>query len=223
MNTAKRTVALPSSEGLNTESKANFPVSSRSHWSDPIWLLDTMTPGRRDRIGWAFLLPDGTRSTDSKHAELLEGFRIVFWGMLHDGLWYGKPLKVGSSGPFGVGMRELFIWMVWRGFESFSSLTQIELERYRDDLPLLILDREAFYSESTGGSLPIAEYHDIPVSNVEMLDGDVDTHDSESSQFESLEPIDQAVGADGHDSADEENGEEEEDDRFSYHQAFIRC
>lgn len=206
--------------------KSAFAVSSKSTWLDLIWFLDTKTPGRKERIGWDFLLADGTRSTDSNYAELLEGFRVVFWGMLHDGLWYGKPLTVGSSGPFGVGMRELFIWMVWRGFRSFSSLKPNDLESYLDDLPALILDRQAFYNDLNADPLPIAEYHDSTFTEREVLDESFEEHESseftaspESATFESLGP-EPAPGANEHDQEDEE--EAEEDDQFSYHQAYIR-
>lgn len=97
---------------LPTTGRETFAVSSISLWPDQVWRLDTITPGQLYFIGWKFQLPDGTYSTDECNAILLECFKIVIWGMLSHGGTFGKSLKTGSVVSMGVGMRELFRWMI---------------------------------------------------------------------------------------------------------------
>lgn len=185
-------------------------VSSISIWSDVIWYLETATPGRRERIGWSFLLPDGSRSTDPQHSRLLESFREAFWGMLSDGLWYGKTLHVGSSGPFAVGMRELFMWLVWRGHSTVAALNSEEQQMYLEDLPALIVDREGFYSSKSTG---LAEYS---IDGGEYAAKAPDDEDEGDAADEELELSESPAAA-----ADDE-ASSGSDDSISFHQAYIR-
>lgn len=168
-------------------------VSSTSVWGQPVWTLDTTTPGSSAKIGWDFPLPDGTKSMDVEHTILLESFRVIFWGMLENGRWYGKKLKPGSASPFGVGMRDLFRWMIFRGFSSFSDLDAEAQSRYLNDLPLILTRRSQFYGAISENSL-VTE------------DIDVAADDDEVSE---------SVGEDL-------ASEIEDDDGFSYHQAANR-
>lgn len=182
--------------------RTGFHVSDLSTWEDWIWYLSTPTPGRSERVNWHFKLTDGTYSTDASHSMLLEAFKEAFWGMLQDGRWYGKTLHVGSSGPFGVGMRELFIWMVWRGHKSFAALDSVEQGHYLSDLPKLIVDRQGFYASSD--SRPTSEF-DCEVDQA-VDDDDVQVPEAVN------DPGDQDEGA----------GDDDDEERFTFHQAYIR-
>ncbi|MBO7825953.1 hypothetical protein [Burkholderia pseudomallei] len=120
-------------------------VSSQSKWPDSVWRYDEETPGSRVSLGWKFQLPDGSCSLDTIHADLLEGFRVVWDGMLKHPDWYGKTLKIGSAPRYGVGARELFRWMVFRGLKSFGDLSAGVLSLYVLDLPILMTDSVRFY------------------------------------------------------------------------------
>ena len=125
--------------------RATFAVSSTSLWPDKVWRLDTTTPGQRYFIGWEFPLPDGTSSTDECNAVLLECFKVVIWGMLAHGGTYGKALKPGSVPSMGVGMRELFRWMVYCSYLSFAELDAAAQADFLLDLPIILANRRKFY------------------------------------------------------------------------------
>jgi integrase len=133
---------------LLVTSRATFAVSSISLWSDEVWRLDTNTPGQRYSIGWKFQLPDGTCSTDQCNAMLLECFKVVIWGMLSHGGTYGKSLKPGSAISMGVGMRELFRWMVHFSYSCFAELDAAAQADFLLDLPIILANRRKFYGSS---------------------------------------------------------------------------
>ncbi|AQV93184.1 hypothetical protein BJN34_04640 [Cupriavidus necator] len=153
------------------------------------------TPGSSAKLGWDFLLPDGTESMDVEHTILLESFRVVFWGMLENGRWYGKQLKPGSAAPFGVGMRDLFRWMIFRGFSSFSDLNAEVQAQYLSDLPLILTRRSQFY----GG--------------IAVQESDTEVADFEGDDEEASESFDEEAASETEDG---------EDDGLSYHQAANR-
>ncbi len=100
--------------------RSQMKVSELSAWTDIFWRFEPTSPGTTARLGWEFILPDGRQSTDPEHVVLLESFREVIWGMLTRMSWYGRRPNVGSANTFGVGMRDLFRWMVYRGLRSFD-------------------------------------------------------------------------------------------------------
>jgi hypothetical protein len=133
-------------------SRESFHVSKVSYWYDFVWHLDTSTPGQRVYLGWDFPLPDGTRSTSPEHSVLLESFREVAWGMLTDGGSYGKSLKTGTAASLGVGIRELFRWMVHCGLADFSELIKVAQAEYLSDIPVILANRSKFYLSATSYS-----------------------------------------------------------------------
>lgn len=181
--------------------RRGFRVSQYSNWEDSVWRLDTETPGRAERVKWDFDLPDGVRSTAPRHVKLLESFRETYWGMLHDGRWFGKALHVGSSAPFSVGMRELFIWMVWRGFSSFGCLDEAAQVAYFEDLPSLIVDRTSFYR-----AVGFRAVLEADTTDWEAETG-TGTPKRRRSLAEAIAPCAE---------------EDEAEDRYSFHQVYIR-
>lgn len=206
MNAVGKSLLSAKKRAVEAGSRAGFRVSSSSLWTDPVWRLDTMTPGRRNRIVWEFELHDGSRTTDACHAVLLESFKETFWGMLHDGLWYGKTIHVGSSGTFSVAMRELFTWMVWKGYKSFGAFDSEVQALYLDDLPALILDRGGFYSGSA--SIPAAEYEYFT------------SEGADPKQSDDLNPSGDVLDTDDADPGDVDSGDE--DEKLTFGQAYVR-
>lgn len=166
---------------LPESSRAAFAVSSVSLWSDKVWKLDSTTPGQRYFIGWTFQLPDGTRSTDECNATLLECFRVVIWGMLSHGGTYGKSLKPGSVTSMGVGMRELFKWMIYCSYSSFAELDAAAQADFLLDLPIILANRRKFYGSNT--SEPYFESATVSVASISEASGfdDPDDGDEEES------------------------------------------
>lgn len=143
-----KVVELGPKFALPETGRASFAVSSTSFWPDEVWRLDTTTPGQRYFIGWKFKLPNGTFSTDECHATLLECFKVIVWGMLSHGGTYGKALKPGSLPSMGVGMRELFKWMVHCSYLSFVELDAAAQADFLLDLPIILANRRKFYGSS---------------------------------------------------------------------------
>ncbi|CAB3809062.1 hypothetical protein LMG28614_06942 [Paraburkholderia ultramafica] len=153
-----------------SESRGILRVSSRSAWTDLTWDLDNPSPGQISRIGWDFLLPDGSRSTAKKNFELLESFREIILGMIEDGGWYGRTLKPGSTSVLATGARHLFRWMVFRGLRSINELDSAAQQRYLDDIPFLIVCGDEFY----GHNMDNAEFEPDEEIDYDEVTSDVD-------------------------------------------------
>ncbi|WP_194725728.1 hypothetical protein [Noviherbaspirillum malthae] len=127
--------------------RSEHRVSAESLWPHLTWRFKHSTSGKRIiSIGWQFPLPDGTLSTDSQHRLLLRSFQEVFWGLINNTGYYGKPLSIGSIPRIGVGIKELFRWMVFRGYRSFFDLDSSVQQRYLSELPILLANPVEFYS-----------------------------------------------------------------------------
>ena len=116
----------------------DFWVSSQSQWRDQFWQLDNETAGVRwdaSRIIWDVALPDGSRLTDPRWAPQLEAFRRFAWSLFaEESGYYSRPLKPGSAGELGTGIRYLARWMNQRDFLSFSELDNAASEVFLDDV-----------------------------------------------------------------------------------------
>lgn len=124
----------------------NFQVTPNSTWQAIFWQFEPLHGGiRKPSITWDFLLVDGRRSTDDLHKELLESFKEVLWGMLTRESFWGAPLSVSSVGRMSVGIRELFQWMVFKGYKSFADLTNVVQSQYVEDLSYILTNRSTFY------------------------------------------------------------------------------
>ena len=144
----------------------SLKVSSVSYWKDFKWKFENATPGQVNAVYWDFLLPDGSRTSDESNYVLLESFREVVWGMLTDGGWWGKTLSVGSADSLGSGCRDLWQWMNFRGLRDLGDLSSRVIEKYLEDLPLLLLHRSDFYKLASA-----------PVAGLDELD-EVDEYES---------------------------------------------
>ncbi len=195
--------------------RKTFRVSTRSLWPDDSWKLDSETKGQRNTIGWKFILPDGSYSTDPAHEILLEGFREVVWGLLTNAGEYNKILSPGSAAPIATGMRELFRWMVKRGWESFSQLDTAARAHYLLDIPLILVSPAKFYEMSVelraADELDADSFVDEMVELAEQFD--VTTHDATD---ETIEGKDDAVYC------DDFAGATAEEDKFTYGQVACR-
>lgn len=145
--------------------RGQMKVSDLSAWTDFFWRFKPTSPGSIARLGWDFILPDGRQSTDPEHVVLLESFREVIWGMLTRMSWYGRRLKVGSANTFGVGMRDLFRWMVYRGLRSFEELTSEQQLAYLEDIPSILSNRSRFYGQGLGTEEYVEEDGALDVSD----------------------------------------------------------
>lgn len=179
--------------------RETFRVSPKSMWRDFKWMLDNPTPGQLSVMRWHFILPDGTWSTDPQHYELLESFREAAWGMLNDGLSWGRTLKVGSSIILSVGSKSLFRWMNYRGLRSFSDLSRTEQQQYLIDLPSLIVCGDEFFGDLLSNadfeaddlleedSTEDSDPRDDFAQSIDRLDESQDEHDAHDRDDDHVE------------------------------------
>ena len=154
-----------------------------SFWQAKIWVLPHSNPAKRTmRIYWCFNLPRGGRSTDAKHFDLLDSFKTVVWGLLTNQA-AGKRSSVGSAGIIGVGVRELFRWLSWRGLRDFSQFTRQHQSQYLNDLPNLVLSRHDFYPDFVPEGYDFG-YHSPTNEPVDQQDIEECSVDFEGNDFE---------------------------------------
>ncbi len=155
----------------------DFWVSSQSQWRDQFWQLDNETAGVRwdaSRIIWDVALPDGSRLTDPRWAPQLEAFRRFAWSLFaEESGYYSRPLKTGSAGELGTGIRYLARWMNQRDFLSFSELDNAASEVFLDDVAdeTALADLRPSNTEETiprneDDSTPVADGEGMSVSQV---------------------------------------------------------
>jgi integrase len=125
---------------LPGEQLHNVRVSTKSNWYSPVWWIDNPTPGTPKDVScipWDFMLPDGSRFTDAKHAALLDSFRRVVWSLLVDPR-DGKAWKPSTLGSFGIGMRTMVRWMIANGYRELSALDGAASAEFLEDLPRIL-------------------------------------------------------------------------------------
>lgn len=110
---------------INDISLTTKEVSSKSRWSDDVWILDNPTYGRRlkdSTIRWDIELPDSSRLTDPQWAKLLDCLRRFIWSLMVDPRG-GTHLKPGSIGTaVRTGLYTLVRWMVANDYERIDQL-----------------------------------------------------------------------------------------------------
>ncbi|SEA87158.1 hypothetical protein [Variovorax sp. YR216] len=165
-----------------------FKVSAISLWKDHQWFLASSVPGSPTiSINFEFELHDGSKSTESKYSILLESCKEVTWGMITVDSWWGARLKPSSVSSVSVGIRELFKWMVFNELQDFSQLNDVVQGEYLRDLPLLIVNRTAFYEfDFSKGLTDFLSDESLPNPDIELLawsevgdEGDDEDEDSE--------------------------------------------
>ncbi len=192
----------------------SFTVSPYSSWGEAVWAFDPPTAGQSQvTLYWDFVLHDGSRSTDPKHRVLLESFREICWGMLKVHSWWGPPLSTSTLPSFSVGLRDLFKWMVFRGYHSFGELSLDRQNDYLADLPFILTNRTRFYQVDV--SVEVGSFlTDETLPNLSCFDPM--TGASEESLLE-------MPGVDDDSEEDEDSPEEGDSGRgYSYAQASHR-
>ncbi|MGQ0730330.1 hypothetical protein [Acidovorax sp.] len=207
MSKVKRTQKI-SPDDLQ-KSRLCFRISDYSVWTDSEWKFSRGDSQLNTRLSWSFALPRGELSTDSKYVTLLESFREVVWGMLTVDHGYGKILKIGSVPIMNVAMRDLFRWLALNGCTSLADLTESVQEKYLQDLPNILSDRNSFFhlDERNNKRYQKASLKVSPEKFIKTwsLDNDDLIEQEESEDEESLEPEEKTI-----------------EDDFGYSQVFMR-
>lgn len=139
-------------EALRDPHSASIRISSRSVWSDPRWLFDGLRPGLRAHriaVDWDFVLPDGSRFTDSQWMAWLEDARRFLWSLQVDPPRGRRLARSSTLATTFYKVRMLIRWMVAQNITSFAALDRDTVERFLADMAARPGKRATTLSAST--------------------------------------------------------------------------
>jgi len=104
---------------------AATPVSARSFWSDQIWHLDGLRPGRARSdfsLDWDFALLGDNCFSDPPWAGWRDAAKVFLWSMKLDPPRGRHKLHDGTLVVYFKALRILIRWMAAQGFRRFAHL-----------------------------------------------------------------------------------------------------
>lgn len=149
MSQTAAVLATTSSLPLHLRAKSTLSdeaVSSRSRWSDRKWVLDNLTKGsraNRSTINWRIELREGVWLTDAPFVNLLDTMKRFVWSLMAAPREGAHPLSPGSMGPLRAGIAFFLQWMFGCGYETLGEVDSAALDRFRTELPDLLVERSA--------------------------------------------------------------------------------